>query len=600
MLVEISIKQEAVDLIKSTAFYFPERKNIDTGELYQNKTDWIRALSIALLIYKDCDINKGKKIGSRTFKDIKEDYKPLVDTLVDLSIINIIASASCGKATHFGINPDYIGKCNIELNEKELKIYEIAFRKQSNRGIKCTTDKRISVEIDKSEFFQLYAQNKILMKKKKHLAPDQMWEVICKINEKGTIDPHGRRESRIFSLITELSSFLHPYIKIDGENIVEFDQHATYWTLLPSFLEKNKSIIAHNEQILYFINQELDKFKLFMKNTNNIYESIAKLVNLPINIVKDTSMYFLCETITELKGNGKIIQNWFKSEYPYLNRILDDYRSDSRVSYRLQTIEQSLFVNASRKCKIIGIDTVTKHDALLCLEKDIEKVEEILKQQFLKKGVEYKCRIKNVGFTPDGRAESVDSKFSIVAPDNTGITQLYQGVGGEEQGIAIRVIPAKNDLLSGANQEKEGDSLFSYPVQNSLSGANQEFKIERSDAAQPKFKREKQSDIKNYRNGYRISIKNQYVYSKKNETLEQFKLRIGVTDMPIDKNFLEKVEESFKQPVEAFPSGVETVIDGKSDKEAPKKSEPLKSSIEWNEKYEFSSIFARLNEDEDE
>lgn len=513
MLVEISIKQEAVDLIKSTAFYFPERKNIDTGELYQNKTDWVRVLSIAILIYKDCDINKGKKIGSRTFKDIKEDYRPLIDTLVDLSIINIIASASCGKATHFGINPEYIGNCNIELNEKELKIYEIAFRKQSNRGIKCTTDKRISVEIDKSEFFQLYAQNKILMKKKKHLEPDQMWEVICKINEKGTIDPHGRRESRIFSLITELSSFLHPYIKIDGVNIVEFDQHATYWTLLPSFLEKNKSIIAYNEQILYFINQELDKFKLFMKNTKNVYESIAKLVNLPINIVKDTSMYFLCETITELKGNGKIIQNWFKSEYPYLNRILDDYRSDSRVSYRLQAIEQSLFVNASRKCKKIGIDTVTKHDALLCLEKDIETVEEILKQQFLKKGVEYKCRIKNVGLTPDGRAESVDS----IVPLMTGITQLYKGVGGEEQGIAIRVIPVKNDLLRVQNTDLKGTK-----------------ELERSDLAEPiSIKtRNRKANISQMPDGrYTTKLKGTKYNSRKGESQEEFKLRINYKEI---------------------------------------------------------------------
>lgn len=581
MLVEISIKQEAVDLIKSTAFYFPERKNIDTGELYQNKTDWVRVLSIAILIYKDCDINKGKKIGSRTFKDIKEDYRPLIDTLVDLSIINIISSASCGKATHFGINPEYIGKCNIELNEKELKIYEIAFRKQSNRGIKCTTDKRISVEIDKSEFFQLYAQNKILMKKKKHLEPDQMWEVICKINEKGTIDPHGRRESRIFSLITELSSFLHPYNKIDGENIVEFDQHATYWTLLPSFLEKNKSIIAHNEQILYFINQELDKFKLFMKKTNNVYESIAKLVNLPINIVKETSMYFLCETITELKGNGKSIQNWFKSEYPYLNRILDEYRSDSRVSYRLQAIEQSLFVNASRKCKIIGIDTVTKHDALLCLEKDIEKVEEILKQQFLKKGVEYKCRIKNVGFTPVGRAESVDS----IVPLMTGITQLYKGVGGEEQGIAIRVIPVKNDLLRVQNTDLKGTK-----------------ELERSDLAEPisKKTRNRKVNISQMPDGrYTTKLKGTKYNSRKGESQEEFKLRIGVTDMPIDKNFLEKVEESFKQPVEAFPSGVETVIDGKSDKEVTRNIEPLKSVLE-EDKFEFTDIFARLNAEENE
>ena len=75
---------------------------------------------------------------------------------------------------------------------------------------------------------------------------------------------------------------------------------------------------------------------------------------------------------------------------------------------------------------------------------------------------------------------------------------------------AIELRNSLNALISKIElieEERESDTSTNYVTRSTLSRA-------------------KLNQIKPYRNGWRVSIKNKDVYSKKNETLEEFTKRV--------------------------------------------------------------------------
>ena len=92
--LHLQINQECVETISACDFYY-KSFNPKTGEVRKNKNDWVRALAmISLISSKD---NKTKNIGSRLFKDIKEDYNPLLEKLIEINVVICHTSPSVGS-----------------------------------------------------------------------------------------------------------------------------------------------------------------------------------------------------------------------------------------------------------------------------------------------------------------------------------------------------------------------------------------------------------------------------------------------------------------------------------------------------------------------
>jgi len=454
--LKLKITQEAVNKISACDFYI-NSVDIETGEMKKSKKDWIRALAMTNLII-GLDSTKEKSIGSRTFKDIKEDYHTILDNLISIGIVDVVSEAKLGKAGKYIVKKEYVGETTLKVSKKEKELFYISFKKEENRGKKVTTDGFISIDLTFDMFSKLYddeqKRRKLILNYKKRKdesnSKEDMWKTIQEINKTGKIDPHGKKEKRIYSKFTNLSSFVHPYVKINGQNVSELDLHATYWQLLPAYLEKNKSIAKSEDKIIVELNKELDNFRRFLSQSNNVYEEIGLKIGASKDDVKQNSMVYICEKQPNMSGIAKQIQDWMKKEYPEMNHLLNFFRKESRVSNRLQEIESALFVTAARKFKKAGYGGITKHDSILCFEEHVGICEAFLKVEFAKKGILYRCRVKSSSCA--SHQPSVDQGFNeesdFVAKSK--IHPVYNGEGG----TSIRANFDKSATKSATKKDK--------------------------------------------------------------------------------------------------------------------------------------------------
>lgn len=368
--------------------------DVDTGVVKENKKDNFRVFALINLL--KCS---AKYISTKTLKSIKDDYLPFINVLIDEKIIEIEKERIGTSSTMYRLNEIYHGYTEHTFTEIEAKLTKIRFIKASNRGKKSSTAGYIQINIEKSEFIRLYDDEQIrrstiigYKKNDNEQSLEDQWKTICKINKTGRIDPRQHKDRRLYSRITGLSSFIHPYITINGKHIVELDLHATYWMLLPNVLELNKAVLKTVSYIE--VNSEIDSFKSFLRNCDNVYEYIGKCINESKDNVKQASMTFICETQEHMSGIPLKIKEWFIKDYPNMYEILMKLRSNVAMSYRLQSFEASLFVNTAKKLNEEGIDVLTKHDSLMCYEDNVSYVSSLLTNRFSISNVVYRVRIK--------------------------------------------------------------------------------------------------------------------------------------------------------------------------------------------------------------
>lgn len=458
------LSKEAVDLIKSTAFYFGN-PDIVSGELRKSKTYWIRAVNI-LNIISQANTNGNSHFSKHnSFRDSILNYSQLnsiLSTLQSIGILNIVPNNF--GADSYTINSKYRGKCEVELNEREIIVLESINSKASKRGNKATTDLPLFISLSKDKFEWL------MIEEGKDLETiEEQWKIIEQINETGKLNPVKKRTGRLYSNFTKLSKVVHQFTTIDGKQICELDQHATYFTLLPSSLRTIYGFLSNEQEIC------LSNLSKFIKDNINIYEQISKETGLGIKEVKESTNSFICDPNEYMIDDAKIkIQYWFRNKFPHCSNLIDSARKNKRLVYKLMNIEADIFVYVSRKLKQMGIVAITKHDSILFYEKDLTAVREMLENRFVVKNIEHKIKLKTY--------EELKQDNMTAFNKNTNIAEKLKGKQGRE--TIVYGIPTKcsHDKPTKLRQKSDGR--------------------------------------------YTVSIKRISYYSKKSESKEQFKQRI--------------------------------------------------------------------------
>lgn len=497
---EIKLSQEASD-DKSGAFSFGKKDLVEIKtnltedgiriieSLFVKESEKIKAISLCSMLAKNKD-----EITYLSVKGWREytyrHYRAWENKLIKNNILIKLANSSRTAASEYSINPLYWGDTKIFASKDA---YFVTIFKRSRRGKKSQTDRKISVEICYDDWskeydkFQLNRGNQIDENDKKN-----QWTNIELINKTGKIYPKRKENGRLHSKITSLSSFVHAYVKIDGQQVCEIDQHATYTTILPVILKNNKIMLDYTYHVKF--DEELCDFEMLIASCGNIYKIISEKTGLSIIDTKQAVNVFLCEKKKKIIGNAAKIKNWFDN-WPILSRLLDNLRKHGRLSRELMKIESFIFVGAATAIKQEHkLDVMTKHDAILFLEQNKEIVMEEIKKRLKHSGVINKTKMK------------------IYSPYRPKDALLRK-----DQGLNEEILIPTNENPIPESREG-GDGLYKAGIFESLSPQSE------------KKTRKRPTKIKLGDDGrYTASVKNKTKYSRKNETLEEFTKRIGVS-----------------------------------------------------------------------
>ena len=382
---ELFLTKEAVDLIKSTAFYFGSPNKV-TGEMRRSKTYWIRALFLANIISKanhnnHFDFNKEKSFQDASYKF--STLNELLTTLQSIGVIKIVNRKS-NEASQYFLNTKYIGECSILLKKPEEKLFSELEQKRYDRGTRATTDKPISITISKQ-----YFEDEMISIGKSYETIDKQWKIIEDINSTGGVSAKGKRNARIYSKFTELSKIVHPFVRIENKQVCEYDQHATYFTLLPNAI---KSIFTNLSIEQY---QCISNLSSFIINSKNIYEEIYKETFIDIPTLKEYVNSLICDPSKTIINEKAQIRKWFNVKFPYCSDLIDMCRQNKRLISKLNKLEHNIFVVAAKTLKRKGIDVLTKHDAIFFMNKDQNIVKSELDKRFVKENVCNKLKFSN-------------------------------------------------------------------------------------------------------------------------------------------------------------------------------------------------------------
>jgi hypothetical protein len=439
-------------------------------------------LAMAQLIAKNT--HKNKFISTRAMREVKDDFKPILNALLELNIIVKLKEATLCSAASFDLNPIYQGTHTASFSKSEYDIIIGAFKKQTKRGKKATTDKQISFDISYNTFRKIMLQKYYNTK-----TPDivdhtieTQWNLISDINRTGSINPSQRRDRRLYSTFTSLTKLVHPYMRIDGEKVVEIDQHACFWTLMPAFLRNNLRLV--NQNYIYETLDAIDSLQEFINSSPNIYEAIADETSLSKEEVKKLSLSFICDPSKYMNDKKTILQNWFRDRFNFASDFFENIRKSNYVSYQLQSIEQDIFVRTAKELKIYGIDAVTKHDCILVVEKYKENAIAVLERVMKDKGVASKLKIDPLTEIPpllngkEEKRQGTDKLFDRISVEPvrfnliSGYKNLYPFIsstfsGLEYLGFGKELITRSgnlylNDELVGFHQESNENDRSYY------------------------------------------------------------------------------------------------------------------------------------------
>lgn len=500
------ISKEAVDLIKSTAFYFGS-PNKETGEIRKSPTRWVVACNILNIISQANASGNSYLSKHKSFRDsilVYSSLNPILSTLQQIGILTIIPRTSKIGSDSYTINHQYRGKCEVKLNQQEINILNKIHKKPFTRGKKATTDLEIKINVSQDVFVTEMGNDG-----KDAETIDEQWETIQKINSNGGINPWRKRDSRLYSDFTGLSKIVHKHLTIGNEKICEFDQHATYFSLLPSVLRNIFHVLTDSQT------KCLKTLTDFIISSPNIYEQISKQTNLGIKIVKENTNSFICDPKIKMIGEKAIIQTWFRSMFPCCSELIDLTRKSKRLVNALMKTEADIFVYVANELKKNGIQTITKHDSIIFRNKDKEIVKQLLDNRFVNKNVPNKLSFKDY---QEKNETNID-----VAP----LSQIIPIAPNVTQGI-IPVTDKKGKtapLRKGGS--KEETIVFGFPETPILSDIQGDTKS--LSVTSLSVTRNRATEINQQGDYLYVRVKGEKKYSSKNESKQSFKSRIEQT-----------------------------------------------------------------------
>lgn len=333
------------------------------------------------------------------------DYIKLLEIIEGNPVLSFVH-----EPTKTGFNPVRIGvistnflledETSFEVTDKEYKELMIYHRNKSKHGIKVCSNDGISInateEVLRGEILRHFIEKDEM--NGEFRTPEQLeldlecqLKIVRKINLSGSLDPkRASRESRASSRYTCLCSVVNKYVEIDGEQTVEMDQHATYFTLMPQVLINRTEESSKNDAFWV----EIAKFKRIVAEEPNIYEYISSKTGVSVRDIKRETNAFFCD-YSKWRTSKSLISSFFEVEFPYLNEFcIPNLRSKNGPYSEFNKLESSIFSESAKEIIKLGLKAITKYDSLVVKKKDLDVASTILDERFKRAGVSNRTKIK--------------------------------------------------------------------------------------------------------------------------------------------------------------------------------------------------------------
>lgn len=222
----------------------------------------------------------------------------------------------------------------------------------------------------------------------------------------GNIQSTRRRDKRCYSTITSLSSVFHKYLRIDGCALVEIDQSATYFTILPAIMDKEADFLEsvpesgkYNEtdvELAGLIRDEVVRLRKMISDGVDIYTQISGDSSKRNEYKRGVCAWICWRCTSGKKTKYPEIDAFFEREFPNIyGRMALLHQNPYSLSSRLNRIESSIFVKASKILNDHGFYCLVKHDCLLVKITDIKDAQAALYCTFAEQRVEMNMKVKD-------------------------------------------------------------------------------------------------------------------------------------------------------------------------------------------------------------
>lgn len=374
----------------------------------------------------DKDKNPDPRFGLLPASIAKEYYDKLKMFHEDLAITGIVTlERTHDKKTYLTVSPEYLigyGRLSgdisefvedndndasqissLDLTDAQYNIVNAPMYKAVIRGLKSIAPtNRISLELPEGGLDVIRVAEGV---------NDTTWASQLPYLQAiltGNIQSTRRRDKRCYSTITSLSSVFHKYLRIDGCSLIEMDQSSTYLTILPALMDKEAEFLGsapasgkYNEddvELAGFIRDEVTRLRRMIADGVDIYEQIAEYSTKPISRseCKKRVCSWICWNSPDKRKAFPEVANFFEDRFPNITRRLASMRHNPyTIPSRLNRIESSIFVKASKILNDHGFYCLVKHDCLLVKITDIKDAQAALYCTFAEQRVEMNMKIKD-------------------------------------------------------------------------------------------------------------------------------------------------------------------------------------------------------------
>lgn len=374
----------------------------------------------------DKDTNPNPRHGLLPVSVAREYYEKYTILFEDLAITGVVTlERTHDKNTYLTVNPEYLigyGRLSgdisefvednsdapqissLDLTDAQYNTVDAPMYKAVIRGLKSIAPvNRISLELPEGGLDAL----RIIEGLDDASWTNQLPHLQAILT--GEIRSLRRRDKRCYSTITSLSSSFHKYLRIDGCSLVEIDQGSTYFTILPALMDKEADFLEsapesgkYNEtdvELGRYIREEVVRLRRMILDRVDIYEQIAEYSTKPISRseCKRNVCSWICWKSSDKKKTAyKEVNAFFEENFPNITRRLGLlHQNPYTLPSRLNRIESSIFVKASKILNNHGFYCLVKHDCLLVKITDIKDAQAALYCTFAEQRVEMNMKIKD-------------------------------------------------------------------------------------------------------------------------------------------------------------------------------------------------------------
>lgn len=372
----------------------------------------------------DKDKNPDPRYGLLPVSVAREYYHDFGTLFEDLAITGVVTiERTHDKKTYLTVNPEYLigyGRSSgsisefveddeapqissLELTDAQYNIVNAPMYKSVIRGLKSIAPvNRISLELPDGGLDAIRIAEGV---------NDTTWASQLPYLQAiltGNIQSTRRRDKRCYSTITSLSSSFHKYLRIDGCSLVEMDQSSTYLTILPALMDKEAEFLGsapasgkYNEddvELAGLVRDEVTRLRRMISDGVDIYEQIAEYSTKPISRseCKKRVCSWICWNSPDKRKAFPEVANFFEDRFPNITRRLGSMRHNPyTIPSRLNRIESSIFVKASKILNDHGFYCLVKHDCLLVKITDIKDAQAALYCTFAEQRVEMNMKVKD-------------------------------------------------------------------------------------------------------------------------------------------------------------------------------------------------------------